>query len=359
MVKKISQEKLECIISQIDEKSTSYEYSTKEYPLEVIYNKFGDENNPDVDIYVPSYQREFVWKPDMQSKFIESLILGVPITPILFARDKSARYEIVDGSQRIRTIMAFLDGKLRLRGLKTLTELNGLKFLELPAHIKRNFQKRDFRVLDITKNSNTDIRHDIFERINTTGVKLSDSDIRKGSYKGKFYDLILELIRNEDFKNICPISDKKQKAGEREELLLRFFAFKDKYLEFKHDVAIFLNSYLEDMNELIEIKEELRESYVQDFIGMLDFVKKTFPLGFKKALNINMTPRVRFEAISVGSFLAMKTGLPINNDLSWLEPSKDPKNKTEFEKLVTSDSSNNPGRLKDRIEYVRNKLLDV
>ena len=79
----------------------------------------------------------------------------------------------------------------------------------------------------------------------------------------------------------------------------------------------------------------------------------------KKALNINMTPRVRFEAISVGSFLAMKTGLPINNDLSWLEPSKDPKNKTEFEKLVTSDSSNNPGRLKDRIEYVRNKLLDV
>lgn len=350
MAKKLSSEKLEQIERQLKDKSTSYEYSTREYPLEVIYSKFGDQDNPDTDIYVPDYQRNFVWKPDQQSKFIESLLLGVPITPILFAEDDNLHYEIIDGSQRVRTIIAFIDNGLRLRKLDALTELNGLKFSDLPKYYQTVFKKRDFRILVVTKNSDPSIRRDVFNRVNTTGEDLTDSEIRKGSYSGKFYNLVIELAALSEFQAICPVTKASQNRGEYEELVLRFFAYKDKYTEFKHDVAIFLNSYLDDMNTEAEINPAILDSHRQDFEAMTKFIYETFPFGFRKEAGSNSTPRVRFEALSVGSFLAIQTSKPINSNIEWLESK-------EFKDLVTSDSSNNSGRLKSRIEYVRDKLI--
>lgn len=349
MAKKLSDEKLDKLEKQIKEKSISYEYSTREYPLEVIHSKFGDKNNPETDIYVPDYQREFVWNPDQQSKFIESLLLGVPITPILFAEDEDLHYEIIDGSQRVRTIIAFIDNVLKLRKLDTLTELNGLKFSDLPKYYQSVFKKRDFRILVVTKNSDPAIRRDVFNRVNTTGEGLTDSEIRKGSYSGKFYDLVIELAALKDFQDICPVTDKSQTRGEYEELVLRFLAYKDRYCDFKHDVAIFLNSYLDDMNNESDLNPEVLNNNRQDFNDMIRFVGEVFPDGFRKETNSGSTPRVRFEALSVGTFLAYKTGKTINKDIKWI-------NSDEFKNLVTSDSSNNKDRLKNRIEYVRNKL---
>lgn len=348
MVKsKFSEDKIETILTQVKEESTLYDYRTKDYPFEVICSKYGEERDPASTLYVPEYQRKFVWRPERQSKFIESVLLGVPLTPFLVSEDQNSRLEIIDGSQRIRTLIAFFENRLRLRDLEKLTEINTAKFKDLPQKLQNYIKNRDFRVI-VVDNAEIGIRQDIFERINTTSEKLTDAEIRRGSYSGNFYNLILELKENDDFKAICPVSHPKEKRGEDEELILRFFAYIDKYQEFRHDVAIFLNDYLEQMNENADFDEK---RYRKAFLSMVKFIKDFYPLGFRKESNAKSTPRVRFEAIAVGTYLALlkKPDLQKPN-LEWLDSEG-------FKIQTTSDASNNPSRLKNRIEFVRDGLL--
>ncbi len=343
---RFDEERLKQILEQVRDESTLYDYRTKDYPFEVICSKYGDEDDLNATLYVPSYQREFVWKPDRQSKYIESVLLGVPLTPFLVSEDEISRLEIIDGSQRIRTLIAFFEDKLKLRKLEKLTEINAAKFKDLPKPLQNYIKNRDFRVI-VVDNANVEIRQDIFERINTTSEKLTDAEIRKGSYSGKFYDLVLELKDKEIFKNVCPISKDKEKRGEYEELILRFFAYKDSYLDFKHDVAIFLNDYLDEMNN----SDFDEKKYKKNFDLMVNFIKEYFPLGFRKEENSKSTPRVRFEAIAVGTMLAIQENPSLSNpNLKWLDSEG-------FKIQTTSDSSNNPDRLKNRIEFVRDGLL--
>ena len=344
---KFTEEELEAILIQFKEESKLYEYRTKDYPFEVIQNKFGDEDDLNSSLYVPEYQREFVWKPDKQSLFIESVLLGVPLTPFLVSvDDESGRLEIIDGSQRIRTMIAFFEGKLRLKNLKKLDKINKAKYGDLPKKLQSYIFNKDFRII-VVDNAEIDVRKDLYKRINTTSEDLTFAEIRKGSYSGNFYDLVLELTKNTDFIDICPVRKEKKERGEYEELLLRFFAYIDKYLEFKHDVAIFLNDYLDEMNS-----SDFNKNYYQDaFNSMVDFIKHNYPLGFRKEPNSKSTPRVRFEAIAVGTYLALQENSELENpNMEWL-------NSEGFKVQTTSDASNNPDRLKDRIEFVRDGLL--
>lgn len=343
---KFSDEKIEIILQQFKEKSKLYEYRTKDYPFEVIYSKFGDEDDESTTLYVPKYQREFVWKPDRQSKFIESVYLGVPLTPFLVSEDKQLRLEIIDGSQRIRTLINFFDNKLKLNCLEKLTDFNKVKFKDLPLKLQSYFKNRDFRII-VVEDASIEVRQDIYARINTTSEKLTDAEIRRGSYSGKFYDLVLSLIKDEKFKNICPITKQKEDRGEYEELILRFFAYSDSYIEFKHDVAAFLNDYLNTMNETDFDETE----YKNRFNEMCTFIEEYFPIGFRREKNSNSTPRVRFEAISVGTYLALKENPDLKKpNIDWLDSEG-------FNIQTTSDASNNPNRLKNRVEFVRDGLL--
>ncbi len=107
---------------QILEKQKIVDFDIKEFTIELLISKYlkGIDEN-DNDIFIPEYQRNFVWDKTRQSKFIESVLLGLPI-PYIFTADTDGRLEIVDGSQRLRTLVAFLQNKLVLRDLDVLTE---------------------------------------------------------------------------------------------------------------------------------------------------------------------------------------------------------------------------------------------
>jgi uncharacterized protein with ParB-like and HNH nuclease domain len=343
---RLSDEQLAKIIDQVGTESIAYDYRTKDYPFEVICDKYGEEDDPKSTLYIPSYQREFVWKPDKQSKFIESVFLGVPLTPFLVSEDSNNRLEIIDGSQRIKTLIAFYENNLTLRKLEKLSKMNSLKFRDLPLNLQNHIKNRDLRVI-VVRNAKKAIRQDIFERINTTSEKLTDAEIRRISYSGKFYDLILELKDDKKFQSICPVSKEKEKRGGYEELVLRYFAYIDRDTEFKHDVAMFLNDYLDDMNATNFDKKK----YQTDFYDMVNFIKNHFSSGFPKTQDAKSTPRVRFEAIAVGTYLAIKENADLQNpNLEWLESEG-------FKIQTTSDASNNPNRLKNRVEFVRDGLL--
>lgn len=343
---KFSEDELITIQEQVDTETGLYDYITKDYPFEVIYSKYGEEDDLDKTLYVPSYQREFVWNVEKRSRFIESVLLGVPLTPFLVSEDENGRLEIIDGSQRIRTLIAFYDDILRLRKLSKLTNLNSAKFKDIPKKIQRYFENRDFKII-IVDEANDEIKRDIFNRVNTSSEKLTDSEIRKGAYAGSFYNMVLELKNDIKFRQVCPLSPKKESRGEYEEFVLRFFAYKDEYKNFKHDVAIFLNEYLESMNE----EDFKKEEYTEHFNTMVEFVNKHFPYGFRKDENNQSIARVRFEAISVGVFLALQENLALEN------PSMDWLNSEGFKIQTTTDASNNKNRLQNRIEFVRDGLL--
>ncbi|HIF9390563.1 TPA: DUF262 domain-containing protein [Photobacterium damselae] len=338
----ITTDTLELIDAQLRESQTSIAYDTKEYVVEVMVSRFEKKF-----FYIPEYQREFVWDKAKQSKFIESVIMGLPIPFLFGVQNSDGKTEILDGAQRINTLFDFCNNKLKLTNLERLDLLNNFTFDMLPAAQQRKFLDRSTRMVILPETVSKQSRLDMFERINTGSEALKNAEIRKGSFSGPFYDFIGELANNEKFNRLCPISAKNVKRGEREELILRFFAYSEGYLKFKHSVYQFLDNFLIKMNKT----EFDRELYTQKFIRMLDYVELNFPFGFKKTIKANATPRVRFEAIAIGVTLAQDIKPDLENKGSDFLTSK------EFINHVTSHASNSGPRLKGRVEFVRDWLL--
>ena len=331
---------------QIKEEKEPVAFDTREYPVEVLINKFAAG-----DFIIPSYQRSFVWESDKEkmSKFIESIILDLPIPYLFFADDlDSGKLEIVDGSQRIRTLNAFKNNQFALDGLETLDLLNGFKFCDLIESRQRRFLRKTIRSIELTEKASSDVRRDLFARINTKPYDLLPMEIRKGIYDGAFYNFINQCSNNALFKSLCPISDKTNNRGEGQELVLRYFAYADNYQNFTHRVDDFMDDYMKDKHENGYNEELMKDQ----FDKMLQFVNRNFPHGFRKGANNNTVARVRFEAISVGVTLALKEKeiLGTQNISIWL-------NSEEFKEQTTSGSANNKSKVKGRIEYVKNKLL--
>ncbi|WP_294962406.1 DUF262 domain-containing protein [Sulfurimonas sp.] len=336
---------------QILEKIKNYDYDTVEYPIGVIIQQYHDGiDNEDGEIYIPDYQREFVWADKRQSKFIESVILGIPI-PYIFFADVEGRYEIVDGSQRIRTLHAFLHNKLKLENLDKLTNLNNFYFKDLSIVRQRRIKKKSLKMIALSEKTDPEARFDLFERINTGSDELKSIEVRKGVHSGKFYDFITKCTENKLFKELCPISDKRTLRAEPQEMVLRFFAYSEDRDNYKGHVATFIDEYIKDKKQIFN--SSIETTMESNFHLMLDFVKQNFENGFAKTKNAKSTPRVRFEAISVGVDLALHE-IPdlsiLNTD--WIDSD-------EFKTHTRSDASNNRLKLMGRTDFVKNKLLGL
>ncbi len=327
--------------AQIKEIQKQIDYDTKDYTIQYLVDKFNKG-----DFFIPEYQREFIWKESHRSLFIESVLLGLPIPFMFFGNCENGKIEIIDGAQRIQTLNSFISGEFKLRGLKKLNLLNKFYYSDLSDSQQRKFVEKSLRIITLEENTPNDIRQDLFNRINTSGIKANSSEIRRGSFPGKLTSFIEECCKNKLFIQLCPVPEKGESRHERFELILRFFAYSNNYLSFVHSVNTFLDEFLVRNMETYD-----EGTYHTEFINMLEFVEKYFPNGFAKIKNASATPRVRFEAIAVGVALALRENPKlVASDLSWLESE-------EFKHYTTSDASNNQGKLRGRIEYVRNELL--
>lgn len=271
-------------------------YDTKDYTVELLIQKFNGNES-----FISDYQRGFIWKEKNRSSFIESVLLGLPIPFMFFADCEDGRLKIIDRAQRVQTLVAFEKGELSLAQLPKLTALRGFKFKDLSEAQQRRFLNRSLRIIVLEEVTPKDIRQDIFNRINTTGIKAKESEIRRGSYPGPLTNFIDMCSQNELFVKLCPVTDDQLLRKERFELLLRFFAYANCYLEFDHAVKEFLDEFLiKNQNTFDKV------AYTAEFNGVLKFVEQHFPFGFAKTKNSKTSPKVRFEAISVGIVLALR-----------------------------------------------------
>lgn len=352
-------EQLDEMEKQIREKQKITEHEIREYPVSVIVEKFTDGLETDeAELFIPDYQREFVWTELQQSRFIESLLLNLPV-PYLFVADTNenddGRIEIVDGSQRIRTLVRFLMGELELKELEKIPAANGLRFTDFPKSRQLRFNRKTLRMIELTEQADEEARREIFDRLNSGGTPLNSMERRFGSSEQPFYQFLLRLTQDlapkdkpSQFKRLCPISEARQRRAEYSELLLRFFAYANDYENFNHRVDEFLENYVEKTTDgFNNLQEELQQ--------VLNYIEQTFGvLGFRKREKDTSVPRIRFEALAVGAALALRENpeLSTNQDLSWLTSE-------EFIQHTRSDASNSKPKVKARIEYVRDKLLGL
>lgn len=356
MVNRLALDDLE---KQIRDLQKDYNYNLKEYTIEIVLTKFRDKsfeydpNSNDASvIFIPKYQRDYVWTTDLKCKFIESLFLGIPMPPLFaFTLDDSGNMELIDGVQRLSTIQAFIQGKFKITNLELLDGLNGYKFKDLHPARQRKFMDSSVRIFVFSERADEGIRADIYNRINSTGKKLTDSEIRKGAFMNNpFYTFILKISESGEFNKLFSSAKPTDKLrGEKEELISRFYAYSEDYLSFVHSVKLFLNEYI--VRKGIEGFDE--QKFTDELIKVLAFVEQHFPHGFRKDQNFKAIPRVRFEAIAVGTNLALKENPNLKPQyMDWLDSE-------EFKYHTTSDAANNRNKLIGRIEFVRDCLLNI
>jgi hypothetical protein len=336
--------------SEILRQSKTIRYDTKDYTIGYLVSAFhpDKEMNGATDFgkrfFIPEYQRNSVWDDSDRSAFVESILLGFPIPFLFFCEREDGTIEIVDGVQRITTLYSFLTDHFVLSKLTKLSALNGFKFSDLSDATKRKFENKSLRIVLLEGDTPVEFRQDLFSRVNKSGRKINPSEFRRGTFPGRLTQFIEKCSENEQFKKLCPLNEQKIRRYARFELVLRFFAFVNTYKDFKHEVAPFLDVFLETHQSDFD-----EEQYRQEFSQMCDFVEKFFPLGFARTKQA--VPNVRFEAISVGVALALRENPNLTvSDVNWLLSD-------EFEDHTTSDSSNNPGKLEKRVEFVRDCLL--
>lgn len=333
-------------------------YNTREYTVELLVSKYlkGIERSEN-EIYVPEYQREFVWDEERQSKFIESIILGLPIPFIFVAEMADGRSEIIDGSQRIRTLAKFLENELRLEKIEMLSYLNGFRFRDLNIPRQRKFRHAIIRMVVFSDKATEKVRTEMFKRINQGSDILKHMEVRKGLMNGKFRDFIYhECTKIDLLHQLCPLTPLAQDRQELQELILRFFAFQDRYPNYTQGLRNFLDAYLDEKNQ--NFSETEREEKLIQFNHVLQFIHKHFPNGFiKPSSKQKYASKIYFESISVGVALALQENPELLQqaqiDLGWL-------NSLALKKIIEPRfNTHAPKCIKRRIDFVKNSLLEV
>ena len=339
----ISEEQKTTAEEQIRTLRKEIDYNTRDYSIDFLIQQFRKD-----EFYIPDeYQRQYIWNDSDKNRFIESILLGLPIPLMFFSDTEDGRCEIIDGAQRTQAMEEFMSGDLILSDLRKLTSLNGFSYYDIPAYFRKKYDKTNMRIIVLSDDTTLEIRQEIFNRINTTGREANASEIRRGSYRGPFMDFLMACTKDPLFMDVCPISDTMKKRYEQLELVIRFFAFLDHYQDFTHRVDTFLDEYIESA------KDDYNEAQMKaEFDSMLHFVKKYFPYGFAKTSQAKSTPRVRFEAIAVGVALALREKPDlVPKSMEWLDSD-------EFKKHTTTHASNSPARVSGRILFVKNQLLE-
>ncbi len=232
--------------------------------VESLYNKFKRGKL----IVQPDFQRQFVWDTTKASRLIESALLGIPIPVVYISQEQDNKEYVIDGQQRLTSFFSFMDGTFpdgadfKLTGLKVFRELNGTKYCKLADDLQDVIRYFKLRTITFKKDSDQDLKFEIFERLNTGSVSLNDQELRNCIYRGRFNILLRELSTEPDFTYLLGLKrpDKRMKDIE---LVLRFSAFHHAtYLNYKPPMKDFLNLEAERYRDIgKDDEQQLRTAF--------------------------------------------------------------------------------------------------
>ncbi|MFH1008957.1 MAG: DUF262 domain-containing protein [Candidatus Latescibacterota bacterium] len=267
-------------------------------------------------IIQPEYQRLFRWSIEQRSRLIESVLLELPIPQIFVIENHDGVLELIDGLQRVSSMIQFLNAPilelepLQLDGCDLIKDLNGKTFEDLPLNLRHRLKRASVRTIVIKRQSRSFLRYEMFKRLNTGGSLLSPQEIRNCSARmlgedgTRFYTFLQRLATSEDFQRCTeplPQEDREQRGDE--ELVLRFLACKNSQDLFKGSVRDWLDNVMEGiLLKTISFDEAAEE---RSFSEVFSFLGTTFGGGafvkYRGAAPLGGLAPAYYEAVSIGT----------------------------------------------------------
>lgn len=275
------------------------------FSVEYIVNKMIHRGTIDLN---PEFQRKFVWDKKRQSNLVESLMLGIPIPVFYLAEGLNGTFHVIDGLQRLSTLRDFLNNNFSLRNLEHLSDYDGCSYTGdkgakkvLPHKMLTRIETAQLHFNIIEASSPSEVKFDIFTRLNTGGQPLNNQEVRNclaEPHVRKFLNSCAESI---EFKNATGNSIK-SKRMEDQEMVLRFSGFYLQKLgltEYTGDMSPFLNDILDLLNNSsnallskLETKFKISMSNAYQLFGIYSFRKCTpndlLPSARKQYINKSM-----------------------------------------------------------------------
>lgn len=275
-----------------------------DYPVDSLVKRINNES-----IYVPSFQRGYVWKLQEASRFIESLLLGLPVPGIFLSKEKETqKLLVIDGQQRLLTLLYFYNG-IFLPTEKEFTLINVQPQFQDATY--KSLLDEDRRRLDDSILHATIIKQDepseddssiyhVFERLNTGGTTLKPQEIRSCIYHGEFNELLHVLNENHFWRSIFGQVDKNMRD---QELILRFLALYFNGENYKLPMKGFLNQY---MSRNKHLTPQLKDTFSQAFEKTIRVVHQS--IGDKAFKPISRMNASIFDAVMVGIARRLEKG---------------------------------------------------
>lgn len=329
----------------------------------------------------PEYQRLFRWSNLQKTLLIESILLGIPIPPIFVYEDENGVWELVDGLQRVATIISFF-GELKEKNVfsvnvengstdeelynnennwnmesgNLIKELEGLNINKLPRKYILNIKRSVCRVEIIRDQQQESMKYELFKRLNSCGSKLTAQEIRNAIYREripKFNDLLEELSQNDVFKKLTNLSDSKIKERYDQELILRFFAYVDHIDNINSNTELYLDSFMEKLSN--EKNFDVKD-YKDKFLQVIELIDNIEDKNVFKNNKGAFVPSL-YEGIVVG--VGQNIELYKRNEYrsELINKIAALKEDTEFKK-ASGSASNSKNRIKRRLKRA-NEIFSI
>ena len=313
-------------------------------------------------IILPEIQREYLWDNGKASRLIESLLLNIPIPVLYFAETQEAKYEIIDGHQRVRSIARFFSNEFALSGLAVLKDnYGGLRHHKLSDRDQRFLKMRTLRAIIISVDSHPTMKFEIFERLNTGSISLNAQELRNSLYRGNFNKLLRKLALNEAFRSILG-SRQPRKRMVDEELVLRFFALRDTLNTYRPPLKRALNDYM-DVKKAID--EATLAQYENEFISAINRVKSLIGDNAFRLTDQDGKPlesavnRALFDAQMLTASWTNENGTPRGKVLGQLAALNTNSEFLDSIQRATGDRSRTLKRVRDTVDAFKRAGLTV
>ena len=315
------------------------------------------------DIYIPEFQRNFVWKMPESSRFIESLLLGLPVPGIFLAQDpETNKMLVIDGQQRLLTLKFFYDGyfnpkknaksKRIFKLVKVQNPYNKLTYEELPEKDRINLDNCVIHATVVKQDSpsddDTSIYH-IFERLNSGGRKLTAQEIREAVYHGDFLNLIGDLNKHQAWRNIFGAPNDRMRDHE---LIIRFFAMLEGSDDYKKPMVDFINIYTKKNRHISNEKAVHLSKLFKGAITLFENSIEGKIFRPVRALNVAL-----FEAAMVGLASRLTQDNTINNE-AVRQAYKNLTENEDFQKLI-SKSTTDLTNVAERLRISKNIFMEA
>ena len=324
-------------------------------------------------IIQPEYQRLFRWSNEQRSRLIESILLELPIPQIFVIERENAVFELIDGLQRVSSVIQFINPSLLktepplvLQGCDLVEDLNGKKYEDLSLKLRLLIKRSSVRTVVIKRQSKFFLRYTMFKRLNTGGVVLDPQEIRNCSARIvgedgiRFYSFIQKKATHPAFLNCIqslPQIEKDKKGDE--ELVLRFFATKNARFLFKGNVQNWLDAYMDKI--LLKEMEFDYKKEEEQFDKLFTFLSNSLGEGafvkYKGEKPIRGLAPAYYEAITVGTFNALDEirNVPVDRVRQKIINTV----QTQEFRDNTGSGANKLYKLEGRIKVIQDALLEL